>query len=344
VALNPSEESYLNLARVPWRYEPAIPLTQIDVGRSRSNEGRPNQKLDKDRALTMAVQFLDGARFPAILVYAAAGKFVIVDGNHRDAALREAGEKTTDAYVLETLDELVLDRLTLTRNCLNGQSLDEEARCINALKLLQKFPQDYTREAVAKLCGLKVGRLREYQQGSETLERIHRLLPHDRRVQKLSISGCAKLHSIRDDAVLVAFIKLQLDMGAGRDRLRDLLTAIKAAPDAAAQQALIEAFRHDHLQSIAHTAGGTIELRQRPVYERAMDAMRKLHDLLKPYVSLEELGAHPGREQDEWILRFQLLVQDEERLVRGTTARQGRGNGGPASRGRSARRSPGSAA
>jgi hypothetical protein len=110
---------------VKFEYMPSMPLEAIDIKAGLRNQARTDQ-LDEKTTDSYCIAMLNGASFPAIIVYPHGLRFVPIDGNHRIEAARRAKHSTLDAYVVRTLDSAVIARLTRTANTVEGRRATPE--------------------------------------------------------------------------------------------------------------------------------------------------------------------------------------------------------------------------
>jgi hypothetical protein len=152
---NPTFEQALEKQGVTFAYVEEVALMEIDAAKGLRNQARLEEPLDAELTETYACSYRDGYEFPPLVLHRPGprSKFVPVDGNHRLGAAHKAGKKTHDAYVLETTDQQVLDRITWTfNNSVNGKRLTREECLEHAISFVQKY--GYTAVAAAKEWGV----------------------------------------------------------------------------------------------------------------------------------------------------------------------------------------------
>jgi hypothetical protein len=113
-------EQFLNKSGVPWHYEEKIALSQVNEVESFKNQAR-YQAINDDVVTKYAIEMLDGVKFPALCAYRGKDKkLVIISGNHRFKAYKEAEISVADFYVVDTAVEHVLLRITFESNLLES--------------------------------------------------------------------------------------------------------------------------------------------------------------------------------------------------------------------------------
>lgn len=117
-----------------------LPLDQIDATASVSLQNRAGVKLDDDHVAQMVVHLKGDPDkvLPRIVVARFKGKIVVVDGNHRCAAYREAGRTSIDAYLIEDATAEQVEELVLEANASNALGLGAAERLHLALKYAER--------------------------------------------------------------------------------------------------------------------------------------------------------------------------------------------------------------
>lgn len=136
---------------VKWRVQ-TIALDQIDWEETRENPGRPESRLNEDHVNRYGVAMLDGDAFPRIVVREGPKGYVIVGGNHRAHAARQAGFTAVEAYVVEEMDAFLTDNLPVFLNEKNGWELTIDQRLAAAQRQVEMHGS--SKPEAAKLHGV----------------------------------------------------------------------------------------------------------------------------------------------------------------------------------------------
>lgn len=116
-------ENLFRAEGIPFKLVKGIPLSRVDVVRSRANKARPSNPLSRDRVDTIkGMAGLAGlVLHPLVAVDGRAGLLDLLDGNHRYAAVSELGEEEGDFYIVGPVDEKTREWLTRQINMLVGE-------------------------------------------------------------------------------------------------------------------------------------------------------------------------------------------------------------------------------
>jgi hypothetical protein len=93
-----------------------VPLSKIDWEESRKNGARISAPISQEHVYDLAQAIKNGDSLPSPVLNAKNGKFVILSGNHRCLAAKEAGETEIPSYVIESTDDAVLWALPAALN------------------------------------------------------------------------------------------------------------------------------------------------------------------------------------------------------------------------------------
>ncbi len=149
-------EQALTKQGVSFTYMERLDLEAIDVNAGLRNQARLMNPVDEELIDQYTQMEKGGSEAPAIVVYKRKNRniWIPMDGNQRIAAKKKAGRKTTDAYVVESTDQMVLDRITWSfNNQVNGKRLTEEESLEHAITMVQKYGLDV--KGAAKEWGVK---------------------------------------------------------------------------------------------------------------------------------------------------------------------------------------------
>ena len=152
---NPTYEQALEKQGFSWHYEEMILLEDIDLAKGLKNQARLEMPVDEQLIEQYARAMQDGDKFPAVVLWRKTNrhKWQPIDGNQRLAALGKNRENQTDAYVVESADEQVVDRLTWTfNNLVNGKRLSQAEAMEHAASFVRKYGMEVA--AAAKEWGI----------------------------------------------------------------------------------------------------------------------------------------------------------------------------------------------
>lgn len=139
--LNNVYEQVLNKLRVGFRYEEYIPLNEINASKGLKNQARLVEPLDMELVEQYYQLMKEGHEFPALILWRPGkGMYIPIDGNQRLAAKIKNKDNGTDAYILDTHDEAVAERITkIFNNKVNGKRLTVEEVIQHALTFIRKY-------------------------------------------------------------------------------------------------------------------------------------------------------------------------------------------------------------
>lgn len=138
-------EQALQKQGVEFSYMEKLDVNAIDDSAGLRNQARLENPHDEELIAQYTVLSKGGSEPPAIVVYKRRNKniWVPIDGNQRIAVAKRMGNKTVDAYVVQSNDQMVLDRLTWSfNNLVNGKRLTREESLEHAVTMVQKYGWD----------------------------------------------------------------------------------------------------------------------------------------------------------------------------------------------------------
>lgn len=190
-------EDWLTARGVKFAACKSVPIDQIDEERSRGNQARAEAILSEtvDR---YAQAMRNGDQFPPLVVYRYGKRLTIVDGNHRQAAARRAGQKHVSVYEIDKSTPVeMIELLTAEANTKHGEPTSKEWRMRQAVYLLSLGnPEDL----VAHALGLSASAVKESIRLARFEDRAHRL--GVKGWDDLSITAQLRLGSLPNDVVL----------------------------------------------------------------------------------------------------------------------------------------------
>lgn len=206
-----------------WRFEAALPLTEIDMAASLANQSRFDP-LDVPTVERYVTAIEDGAVFPPIIVrgqVAGAEGLVILGGVHRTEALRRAGRVSSPAYVV-LCEDLVALEVAYGDNATHGLPPSEAERLAHAVHLVELGRDGAT---AARVVGINPQRV--YRQlTSRRVDKRAADLGVAAELQLVAASIRPRLESLGDDDLFVrvirAIIRENLDTGSAVGLIGDL--------------------------------------------------------------------------------------------------------------------------
>lgn len=135
-------EQALRRQGVSFSYLEKVPLAEINVQAGLRNQARLENPIEKELVDTYEQHYRDGVQFPPLVLWRPAprSKYIPIDGNNRTHAATKAGKKFHDAYIVDTTDQQIIDRLTWTfNNLVNGKRLSREESAQHAVTFVLKY-------------------------------------------------------------------------------------------------------------------------------------------------------------------------------------------------------------
>lgn len=300
---NPVYEQALNRAGVQWVYVEEIKLEDINLQRGLRNQARILSPLDDDLVERYRERAMAGDEFPPVVLWKPGPRvmYVPVDGNNRLAAYGKVHKKkSTDAYVLSTEDEKVVDFLTWTfNNEVNGKRLSAEEDLEHAITLVRKH--GYTSEDVSKACRVKMWLLRQKIRALEVKETLQAHGQH-KSYAEVTDTKLDKLHALSTagEEVLMKAVEVVGKTAAGETETQELVKEVRAAKTVPAKMEVLENYgsRPEVKARQAETRNGSIK-RPRPApRDELQRLLRQIHQLLDCHVdeALTPVGTSDKRQ------------------------------------------------
>lgn len=223
----------------------------------------------------------DGCEFPPVVLWRPGrGRWIPVDGNQRLAALDKIGRKTTDAYIVETSDAMVADRLTWSfNNLVNGKRLSQSEALAHAVTFVRKY--DMSAKQAAKEWGLPgwmVSRALKVAEVGEVLDRNK--VKRTPALTDDKLNRLAPLLSVGEDVLSKAAAAVG-ETGVGVDAVDGLVKEVRESRNHADKLQAVEKFAKSEAaqQARAETKGGRIQPRTplpRDRFARQVDELLRL--------------------------------------------------------------------
>ena len=246
------------LNRYNFKYEKkTVPLADIDIKASRSNQARIAEAIDEDQGLIYAEQMKNGDQFPPIVGYFADnGKLRVMDGNHRVFAADIADIFSVDAYVVDSPSPAEVQSFTFEANTKHGLPTSLSDRLRQGVFLHEKGVT--LREAAERL-GIEQGKLQNHLDAYQAEKRFIELGIPSKKLDRLTISAKRKLDAIQQNPVLKAAAELVVDSAMSTDDIARLVREVNSIRTGERDQLReIARTREARSISIKATAGGRV--------------------------------------------------------------------------------------
>jgi uncharacterized ParB-like nuclease family protein len=183
-------------------HHPELPVDDIDLIASITNNARdiPIDDLTVERYVAALHA---GAEFPPIIVRRLNDRLVVLGGNHRTKAHRDAGRPTIDAYIVECSDRTALE-IAYGDNATHGLPPTESEQIAHALHLIDTYGHTVTK--AARIVGVAANRIHVTRYAKST-ERRAADLGVTEELLVVPPSVWPRLASIDVDKVFVAAVK-----------------------------------------------------------------------------------------------------------------------------------------
>lgn len=255
---NPVYEQALSNESIPYEYRESVSLQDIDVGKGLRNQARLENPLDKELAAEYGRHYKAGDKFPPVVLWRPGkGRWIPADGNHRLEGLRLAGNRDTDAYLLETTDLQVVERLSWRFNNLVNGRRNTPAECLqHALTMVRKY--GWTARNAAKEWGLAEGAVARLVRIEDTKDVLRgrglKITPAvtDAHLEKLHCLNAA------GEDVLTAAATVVANSGIDTTQTEELVRRVRNAKDHDAKVKAVDDFAKEEFvrQKAAETSGG----------------------------------------------------------------------------------------
>ena len=282
---NATYEQALTKQGVGWEYLESVPLSGVDIAKGLSNQARLGEALDSQLVEQYTAAVKDGSEFPpVVLSKPGRGRYVPLDGNQRLAAYKAAGRTSCDAYLVQSQDPMVLDRIAWSfNNKVNGKRLSYEECLAHAVTFVRKYGMVY--EAAAKEWGVQKWAVGNEVRAADMRDKVAKC--GVRSADKLSddqLRALSPLASVGED-VLAAAAAAVASSGATVKDVYSLVSRVKAAKTQAAKLDEVETFAASEAVATrrAETKGGTVKLRTPLPRDRVRSILVELRNLLDKY-------------------------------------------------------------
>lgn len=222
-AVNSQVEEWIRKFNVSYSRLLDLPLSQVDVRSSRSNQARPAPVVAEsvDR---FVLALKAGDDLPPIVCYSNGGKVVIIDGNNRDESYRKAGRATIPAFVVapDTPSEIIL-LMTVDANSHHGVTPPLAWRLVQADHLVEL---GLTNEAAAAAAAVTARQVMDHR----------RVIGAEARAKALKLSGFPdlpvnvklRLAALKADPVFLSASRVVVETGMTYRDATDFTRQIQA--------------------------------------------------------------------------------------------------------------------
>ena len=269
-------EQFLNKSGVPWHYEEKIALSQVNEVESFKNQAR-YQAINDDVVTKYAVEMLDGVQFPALCAYRSKDKkLVIISGNHRFKAYKEAEISVADFYVVDTAVEHVLLRITFESNLLESPiPPTSEERYEQGITLYRLGI--YTVEDTARALRLDKSTLDTKINARLMSERLTIL--GFKNARKLTQTSLVVLSRIKQDKALLKTASLAYEAQLSKEELLEVTDKVRDASNSEITQAHVVANLYmQYGDRLGTTAKGKYHIAQSTPRQRFIKNLNSLLD------------------------------------------------------------------
>lgn len=246
-------EAWLEGWHVSWSHLGKVPVSEFDFERSLRNQARLGDPVDQEYVDRYAEAMRAGAEFPAVTVWQAKdGRYVIIDGNHRLIAAREAHYEL--AVYLVSARPQTITAMTFEANVRHGKATSEEERVHHALYLIDNgMPK---REAAQRM-SVGVNKINKASLNIDALRRADGAGINRKDWESLPEASRNRLSMLHTDEALAAAVKLVIDAGLQTTDVFDLVSMVNDSRSSTRQLAIIKAQRAAYSERIQDVMTGS---------------------------------------------------------------------------------------
>lgn len=235
-------ESWLIERGVTYAPPSQVPMTLIDVKRSRANQARATP-LVPESVERFVLALRAGRPLPPIVVYPSGNKLVIVDGINRHEAHRRQDRKEIFGIVIdESTPGEKIRLLTVEANANHGATPDVSWRVRQAEGLVALGFNDQQAAAAAAVSLAQLRTARAAEAAAARAKVLH--IPN---FSELPPTVRQSLGQLRDDQVFVQASRFAVASGLTLDRTRALMKELKDLPGEAQRLARLAEVSDEHV-------------------------------------------------------------------------------------------------
>jgi ParB-like chromosome segregation protein Spo0J len=227
-------ERWLQRHQVEYAPPTNVPMTLIDLKRSRANQAR-RDAIVADSVERFAAAMKTGAVFPPIVVYPYVGKVVIIDGNNRHEAARRASlDVIRGIVVADSTPSELIQLLTVEANASHGVTPELTWRLQQAFHLISIGFSDAQAANASSVTTQQI--------------MLHRKLEDsDRRAKAMRIGSFGELPAtaraalavLKDEAVFFQAAQTAVKTGMFVEDVRDMIRTVRKETSEAGRVAAI---------------------------------------------------------------------------------------------------------
>ena len=258
------EDDLSNLYHVQWTYLPSVDLGEIDTEKSRHNQAR-FEAIDEKVVATYAEAMKRDEHFPPLIVYrpTPTGDFIIIDGNHRQAAAMAAGRAKTAIYEVDPkTDPKTIALMTFACNTKHGMPTSETERITQAVYLYDNGASLHMAAAAVNIPERHLKKALERAKADARADEVG--FPRNK-WETIGATIRARLSAIPTDEVFLRATKLAYAANLSFEEIQELVSMVNATKSATKQMAAVkdmEAVHQDAIQAVAGGVLGTAEKRK----------------------------------------------------------------------------------
>lgn len=313
-------ESKLRQMGVGWKYDKSVPLDKIDIHGSRRNNARLKDQWNENLSIEYGVAMEEGDIFPAPALRAVFGggyKFYVLSGNHRVGAANLLGDKTIEAYIVDSSDEMVLETITRAANRWMGDRQSKDEAVEHARALIAKYGR--TQQQMAKLFGLKPAWLSLSLRAEDLRDELENIGVPAREIPRSTIMTLAQLDGNTSVMHKAALVTAKYHVTGERVKLM-----VEQAKSTKSENGMLEVIE-EHEAKLRQEEAAASMPRPTPIFKRSKRTkmfrhLNTLHNFLlagnngKEFATLQQLGITSGSDRGELRDRFREVKLKFEKL------------------------------
>ncbi|MHC4178446.1 MAG: hypothetical protein ACYSWU_13125 [Planctomycetota bacterium] len=328
---DPLTAESVRLIGQPFKVEPAIPYSQIDIRGGLHNKAREHNSLDEDLWLEYACKMEAGHPFKYVVLFLQNDgifKYGVAHGNHRlrayacrhndDTKFLRSAKATVGAYVIQSP---YTDDIEEYERLANGDEGSRQSRGYamnNAMWLVQH--RNMSLKMAHQRTGISEAQIRDKIQADNEVATLQKMGVD---VATLSQKHLVRLASLKHDSHKKHLANIAVDENMSSDDLSKMVTQVNKLRTEARGNAYIhdEYNRRKREHVGPRAAADPPELRRRKVFLRGL---RNFEDLWlkgndgRPINSLSDVGISPQDRvfRQEVVSRGQDLIKVLQRVMR----------------------------
>lgn len=285
-------EAFLDIEGAAWHYAGWVKIDDVDIVNGVNQQARFT-KFNKDNHDDYARVYRQGhpPMPPIVLFVMPSGKYGIIDGNHRINAAKSVNLNEIEAYVVDSNDPLLIERLRRAFNRLNGERVSSREAMAHAVHLV--LYSGHSELAVAEELNLDKWSVYSAVRAARARQRIEK---HGIDTTKMERSALERIQRIPLDSVLVPVARLIQRAQLPSDQASKLASAIMEKTSETDMLAVVAEWEQSLAGRIAANRNGTI---RPPAPVRASE-----HIMRGINTAVNQLGRFPRLPKqispDEW--------------------------------------------